>query len=695
MKDYSASQIRNIAIVGHGGDGKTMLTEAMLFNAGAIDRIGKVEDGSTVCDYDPEEIKRQISISAAVAPFEYSGYKVNVIDAPGFFDFVGEMVQAMHVADGAVIVVSAVSGLVVGAEKAWSNCAVKKMPRMFVVNQMDRENADYMKVVSQLQAKYGTAIAPIQIPIMEGQNFKGYVDIISMKAKMFDGKGFKDAEVPSALQSDAEGFRETVIEAAAESDDALMEKFFEGTELTEDEINKGLRLGVCSGKIVPVCCSAAAPNLNVNTLMDKIINYMPSPADIPAKEGKNTKTGNTETRECDESKPFSAQVFKTVADQFVGKLSLFKIYSGKLTSDMTMYNTQAEKSEKVGTIYLMRGKKQINVDKLSAGDIGAVAKLQYTTTGDTLCDAANPIEFDGLDFPQTCISLAVSAKKEGDEDKVFAGLHRLEEEDPTFKVEKNAETGDTLLSGMGEMHIEVVCQKLKNKFGVEAALEAPRVAYRETIRKMAEAEGKHKKQSGGAGQFGVVQMRFEPIMDGSSDYEFVNAIVGGVVPREYIPAVEKGLKEAMQRGVLAGYPMVGIKATLYDGKYHPVDSKEVAFKSAARLAYKAACAAANPVLLEPIGKAEVNVPDEYMGDIIGDMNRRRGRILGMNPQDDGSQQVVAEVPMSEMVKYATDLRSMTQSRGTFRIQFERYEELPGQLAAKVIEHAKKEADEDE
>lgn len=693
MKVYDAAHIKNIAVVGHGGDGKTTLVEAMLFNAGAIERRGKVEDGNTVTDYDPEEAKRNISLTTAMAPIEWKGSKINFIDAPGFFDFVGETTQAYYLADSALILVSALSGVGVGAEKAYKFCKKAGKPMAFLVNQMDKENANFNEVLDDLKAKFGQAITPLQIPIMKGASFAGYVDVVEQKAYEFGAKpaDLKPVDIPGDLEGMVEELREGMIENAAANDDALMEKFFEGEELSKEDILKGLAEGILQTDVLPVFCASASENIGVVALVDALDAYMPTADKANARKGIDANEDKVEI-ECGGG-AFAAQVLKTIADPFVGKISIFKVYRGELTADTAVYNVNAGKAEKFGNIAIMRGKKLINVDKLCAGDIGALAKLQYTTTGDSLCAASDKITFEAIEFGEPCISLAVTAKKQGDEEKVFAGLHRLEEEDPTFIVSKNAETGDTLVSGMGEMHIEVICQKLKNKFGVEAALSDPKVAYRETIRKMAEAEGKHKKQSGGAGQFGVVQMRFEPIMDGTTDFEFVNAIVGGVVPKEFIPAVEKGLRESMQYGVLAGYPMVGVKATLYDGKYHPVDSKEVAFKSAARLSYKAACINANPVILEPIGKVEVLINDEYMGDIIGDLNRRRGRILGMNPCEDG-QQVVAEVPMSEMVKYATDLRSMTQGRGSFHIEFERYEELPAQLAQKVIEQAKKEQEED-
>lgn len=690
MKNYQADSIRNIAVLGHGGEGKTTLTEAMLFNAGLLDRMGKVDDGTTVSDYDTEETKRHISISTSVAPFEWNGSKVNLVDAPGFFDFYGEVYEAMTLADSAIVVCGAVAGPVVGTEKAMAMCKKAKMPRMIVINQMDRENANFDKAIEAIQEKFGVTCVPIQLPIIEKGVYTGYVDLTTMTAKKFDGKGEKEIDIPSALSARAEELHETLVEAAAEGDEELMMTYLDTMELSQEELIRGLNLGIAAGDVTPVCCTSALMNAGVYTLMNNLVNYMPTADKAAARPAVSVKTGEPVEVKLDGK--FAAQVIKTVADPFVGKISIMRVYSGSIDANFAAYNPNAEKSEKSGTVYMMRGKNLITVDKIVAGDIGAMAKLQFTNTGDTLTDPVDAVKFAPIEFPIPCISLAVSAKKQGEEDKVIAGINRLAEEDPTVQIEKNAETGDVLIKGLGEMHIDVVCAKLKNKFKVEATLSDPKIPYRETIRSMAEAEGKHKKQSGGAGQFGVVQMRFEPSPTG--EFEFVNAIVGGVVPKEFIPAVEKGLREAMVKGVLAGYPMVGIKATLYDGKYHPVDSKEVAFKSAARLSYKAACAKASPVLIEPIYRYDVLVPNEYMGDIMGDMSRRRGRLIGTNPTPEGTE-VIAEAPLSEMFKYATDLRSMTQGRGSFRSEFVRYEDVPANVAQKIIENAKKDDEDDE
>ncbi len=695
MKTYSTKQIRNVGMIGHGGEGKTTLTEAMLFTSGAIGRMGSVDAGTATTDYDPEEIKRQISISAALAPIEWSDHKINIIDAPGYFDFEGEVQSTLAVVDAAIIVVGAVSGVTVGAGKAFKLCKEQNLPRAFVINRMDTENANFAKVFGALRDQFGPSVVPLQLPIMNGEKFVGYVDIASREAYEFDPKQNKKVAIPADLVDYVEEYHSILVETAAESSEELMEKFFEGENFTIDELTVGIRTGILTASLTPVFCTAASTQLGVTRLMDSIVRFFPAPDEAAAKEGTNPKDDSPVKRTFSVDEPFSAQVFKTLADAFVGKISLFKVYSGKITADTQVYNPTSEKNEKNSGVLYMVGKKTYSIDEIVAGDIGAVAKLQYTATGDTLCDPQNQVEYPRIEFVPPSISMAVTAKKRGEEDKVFGGLYKLLEEDGTFKVEKSVETGDMLLSGVGEMHIDVICAKLKNKFNVEAELQDPKIPYRETIKKSAKAQGRHKKQSGGHGQFGDVWVEFEPILDGSSEFEFVDKIVGGVVPRNFIPAVEKGLREAVNKGVLAGYPMINIRCTLYDGSYHAVDSNEMAFRTAARLAYKKGCAEAQPTLLEPIYTYKVVVPDDYMGDIIGDMNRRRGRILGMNPLGGGVQEVVAEVPYAEMFKYATDLRSMTQGRGSFSSSFERYDEVPGNIAAKIIEKAKKEGEEEE
>ena len=684
MKDYKTENLRNIGLIGHGSSGKTTIAEAMLYNTGVLDRLGKVDDGTTTLDFDPEEIKRKITITAGFAPCDWKNVRINVIDTPGYFDFVGEVVASLKVCDSAVIVVDAVSGIEVGAEKAWDYVCEDKIPGIFFINKMDRENANFSKVLTQLREVFGNKIIPFELPIGSEANFRGVVDLIEMKAKMNENGKCVDCEIPSDMRDEIKEYREMIVEAVAQTDEVLMEKFFNGEELTEEEMLKGLRAGVIQGDLLPVLCGAAVKNLGIQSLMETIENFMPSPSDIAHFECTNLKTKAHELKAINADDPFSAQIFKTVADPFVGKISLFKVISGTMKSDMEVLNTNKDKKERVSNLFLLRGKKQVHMDKLIAGDIGAVAKLQYSTTGDTLSDINFPVLFDEIKFPTPCIAMGIEPKSKGDEDKIGSGLQRLMEEDPTLIVEKNTETHQTLIYGLGEQHLEIVCKKLLNKFGIDVLLKEPIIPYRETIKKRSKAEGKHKKQSGGHGQYGHVWIEYEPIEDRSKDFHFVDKIVGGVVPRQYIPAVEKGLQECMVEGVLAGYPVVNIRCTLVDGSFHPVDSAEMPFKIAAALSFRKGMADAGPILLEPINHIEVMVPDNYMGDIIGDLNKKRGRILGME-KEGKLQKVTAEAPLSELAKYATDLRSMTQARGSFSMRFERYEEVPALAAQKVID----------
>ena len=693
MAEFQTNSIRNLALVGHGGEGKTTLTEAMLFAAGHVDRQGRVEDGTAAMDYDPEETKRHISIGTALAPIEWNKHKINVVDVPGYFDFVGEMCGALRVVKTAGIVAGAVSGLTVGAEKAWAQAEKNGVCRMVIVSRMDTENANYNKVVEQFRDKFGTSVVPLMLPIGEGASFKGVVNVLENKAWEGAGKTLKEVPVPANMADDIQSALEAITEAAAGADDDLMMKYLEGEELTHEEILQGFHAGMINGAIVPVVPVSSTTGIGVAKLLDTFVTYLPSPEGAEMK-GVNTKTDAEVSVKCEADAPFSAFVFKTVADPFVGKLSLVRVCSGKLTAATALYNANAEKNEKAGGLFTMRGKKQTAATTLYAGDLGALSKLQYTNSGDTLCDAANPVKFAPINYPVPCIAKAISAAKQGEEDKIFSGLTRLQEEDPSIKVEKNVETTETLVSGQGELHLDVIRNKLASKFGAQANLNDPKIPYRETIRKTVSCQGRHKKQSGGHGQFGDVWIEFGPIGDTNVDFEFVDAVVGGAVPRNFIPSVEKGLRENIVKGVLAGYPMVGLRAKLYDGSYHPVDSSEMAFKTAARIAYKKGCMDASPVLLEPVMHVEVLVPDEYMGDVMGDMNKRRGRIMGMN-QVDGLQQLVAEAPQAEMFKYATDLRSMTQARGSFSMSFERYEEVPANVAQKIIESSKVEDDDEE
>ncbi|WP_032122933.1 elongation factor G [Clostridium amazonitimonense] len=688
MKEYKTKNLRNVGIIGHSGSGKTTLAEALLYYTKTTDRMGKIEEGNTVSDFDAEEKKRAISISASVLPFEWENVKVNLVDLPGYFDFVGESIQGMRSVDVAMIVLSGRSGIQVGTEKAWNYVNKIKLPRTFFINKLDRENSNFEKVLASLKEKFGISVVPIQYPIGSEENFKGVINVISRRARIFNPKTkeMEISEIPEDLVDKIDECKQMIMEAVAETDEVLLDKYFSEGLLSDEEIYKGLIQGCSDGEIAPVMCGSALLNIGMSTLLEDMIECFPSPEYAIPQKATDIKENKEIFIKLNEKDPFSAMVFKTVADPFVGKLSLFRVITGKVQSDITVWNSNKEKSEKLGTLYFMRGKNQIPAKEIIAGDIGAVSKLQFTNTGDTLCDPSRKIIYDKFNFPEPVISMAVLPKSKGDEDKISSGLTKLLEEDPTFRVERDFENAETIVSGVGETHLEVIASKLKNKFGSEVTLREPKVAYRETIKGKADVQGKHKKQSGGHGQYGDVKIKFEPSHEGE-ELQFVDKVVGGVVPRNFIPAVEKGLRECMSKGVLAGYPVIALKATLYDGSYHPVDSSEMAFKIAASLAYKKGLEQANPVILEPIMYAEITVPDEYMGDVIGDINKKRGKVLGMEPED-GLQKIIAEVPQSEMFRYATDLRSITQARGNFRMKFERYEEVPASEVERIIEKAK-------
>lgn len=687
MKLYDTANIKNFCLLGHGNSGKTSLAEAMLYTAGNTDRLGRTADGNTVMDFDPEEIKRKFSISTALAACEWHGVKFNILDTPGYFDFVGEVQEAVRVSDAAVIVLSGKSGVSVGTEKAWKYCEDKKLPRLIFINKVDDERVNYQGVMQQLKEKFGKRIAPFQLPIREGEKITGFVNIVEREARKFDGNRTVTAEMPSEVGDELEELRNMICEAVAETSEELMEKYFSGEEFTLPEMYSALRAGVAAGDIVPVLCGSAYHKLGISSLMNAIDAYFPAPDSGDEFIVATKKDGTPSRIKVDVSDPMSALVFKTVADPYVGKLSYFKVYSGVMTPDTTVYNMNKDINEKIGKIYVVNGKKQVEVSRLNAGDIGAVAKLTKTATGDTLSGLNHPLELEGIDFVKPNMSLAVIPKVKGDEDKITQGLTKLMEEDKTFKLETNKETRQQILKGLGDQHIEVIVSKLKNKFGVDVSFEPPKVPYREAIRKHVKAEGKHKKQSGGHGQYGHVWIEFEPGDDG---LVFEEKVFGGSVPKGYFPAVEKGLLESMQHGVLAGYPMVGLKATLVDGSYHDVDSSEMAFKIAANLAYKAGMVQASPVILEPIGHLKVTVPDSYTGDIIGDINKRRGQMLGMNPVGDGMTEIEGEVPVAEMYSYSSDLRSMTQARGDFEFEFDRYQEAPSNIAEKIVAASKAE-----
>ena len=688
---YPIEKIRNVCLLGHGGDGKTSLLESLLYRTGGTDRLGKVADGTTVSDYDPEEIKRQISIQASLAPVEYEGHVLNFIDTPGFFDFDGEVAQAMRVADCGVIVVTAKSGCAVGTEKAFKRLSKAGLPRFFYISKIDEENADYEKAYNSLRDAFGISVTPFIIPLIEGGKPTGVINLVNKKAFKAEGNKTVEVPVPAEQESQIEELRAALIESVAETSEALMEKFFEGEEFTKEELVEGLRTGIHDGTLAPVVCGSAFTGVGTMQLLYTLVNFAPNPAEVRTEKGTDADGNAVELKYDPNGKPV-AFVFKTVADQY-GRFSYFKVISGKVTADMVLQNTNTETQEKMGHIYIVKGKKNIEVKEIGCGDIGAVSKLNNTRTGDTLCDPSLNIRLDGIQYAEPCYSQAVSAKTKGGEEKIAAGLTRLKDEDPTFTIVTNAETKQMVISGAGDIHIDVLCSKLKSKFGVEVELSDPKVAYRETIRKKVTLiEGNHKKQSGGHGQYGNVKMNFEPIE--GDGFEFAEEVFGGSVPKNFFPAVEKGIREAMEHGVLAGFPMVGLKATLVDGKYHPVDSNELSFKMAARLAYKAGIPQANPVILEPVGSLKVYIPDSYMGDIIGDLNKRRGRVMGMNPAEDGLQLVEAEVPMSEVADYAITLRSMTQGRGSFSVKFERYEPVPAEVQEKIIADAKFEDDDE-
>ena len=673
---YASKDIRNIALLGHGGNGKTSLAESILFLTGATDRLGSSAAGNSVSDYDPEEIRRQISISASTMCTEYQKTKINIIDTPGYFDFAGEVAQALRVADIGIICVSAKDGLNVGAEKAWKALSDAGLPRAIYISKVDEEHADFYKAFEQLREKFGPSLSPMSAPIMSGTKVTGLVDILARKAYKYEGKNRSEIPMPADMADRVEEMYSEIAENAAGTSEELMDKYLETMELSAEEIYGALGTGIADCEITPVFCGSAATGLGTVVLLDAVKNFFP----YPREGGKLV----------DAAGPAKAIVYKTISDQF-GKFSLFKVISGKVTPDMTLVNARSGAQEKLGHIYYMQGKKTVEVQEIGCGDIGAVSKLSDTKTGDTLCDGKAVEAAPGIEYAVPCYSMAIAPKTKGQEDKVAQGLARLGEEDRSFTITNNAETKQMVIAGAGDIHLDVLCSKLKNKFGVEVELSPARVPYREKIRKPLKAHGRHKKQSGGHGQFGDVWIEFEP-QDEQEDMIFAENVFGGSVPKNFFPAVEKGLRECCTKGVLAGYPMVFLKATLYDGSYHPVDSSEMAFKTAAGLAYKE-LVNASPVILEPIGLLKVTIPDANMGDIMSDISsKRRGTVMGMNAEG-GMQTVEAEVPMAEMSSYAIDLRSMTQGRGSFTLEFSRYSEAPAAVQQKIIDEAKANADE--
>ena len=683
---YSVNAIRNVCLLGHSGSGKTALAESLLYITGAIDRMGKNADGNTVCDYDPEEIRRNISISAALAPLEYKNTKINILDTPGAFDFSGATMEALRAADAAILVISAKDGITVGFEKAWAYCEERNMPRFVYISKVDEDNSDYNATFEALREKYGNKIAPVVVPIWDGnKKITGIIDVLNKRAYEMQKLKRVEIAVPADKEAVIEEFNDALKEAVAETDEALMDRFFEGDDFTYREMLDGMHTGVKELSLYPVLCGSAVTCLGALMLMDHIIELLPNP--VQGNYHKATSAdGKVEEFVVSPGGVPSAFVFKTVSDQY-GKYSYVKVLSGEITSDTTLVNARTGETEKLGRLYAMCGKKNTEVKVLSCGDIGAIGKMDKVKTGDTLCDPRKVVSLKQIPYAAPCYSQAIAPKVKGQEDKVGTGLNRLNEEDPSFTLVNNAETHQLVLSGAGDQHLDVLVAKLKSRFGVDAVLSPAKIAYREKIKKTVQAHGRHKKQTGGSGQFGDVWVRFEP-QEEQDDLIFDVEVVGGAVPKNFNPAVEKGIQEAILTGPLAGYPMVGLKAVLYDGSYHPVDSNEMAFKLAAILAYKEAMKTAMPTLLEPVGALAVTIPDSYMGDVIGDLNKRRGRVMGMNPDNKGNTVVEAEVPMGEMASYAIDLRAMTQARGTFTLTFERYEEVPKGNQAKIIEEAK-------
>ena len=672
--------IRNVAVIGHSGEGKTSVCEAILFNARATDRLGKVTEGNTVTDYDEQEIARKMSISLSVAYVMWDNVKINLLDVPGFYDFEGELSEALRAAGGALIVTGASGTLTVGAEKAIDTCLKNKIPMVIFINGMDKENADYAGTVAALKEKYAAKIAPIQIPLMEGNKMIGYINALKDAAYQFTGTGLKDIPIPDDMRGTLADMQASLTETAAENDEQLLDKYFGEGALTRDEVILGIRKGIYNVNTIPVMAGSALQNRGIINLIEEIVKYMPNAVERREILAQSEDGEELIPISCKAMAPFAAQVFKTTVDPFVGKLNIMKVFRGILKAGSTVYNANTGKTERISQIYLLKGKKQEPTAELGAGDIGAVSKLANTNTGDTLCDESAKVKFDPIHFPRPVLSMAIYAEKKGEEDKIFQGLNRLSEEDRSFTVTKNPETGEMILNGQGETQLDVINKKLKAKFNVSAVLKTPKIAYRETIRKTVEAEGKHKKQSGGHGQYGHCKVRFEPC---EGTFEFAEEVVGGSVPKQYIPAVEKGLAECLPHGVLAGYPVTGLRAVLYDGSYHDVDSSEMAFKLAAALAFKEGLKNAHPVLLEPIMKLKIGIPEAYLGDIMGDMNKRRGRILGIDLVDN-MQVVNAEAPQAELQQYATDLRSMTQGRGKFVMELARYEEVPPAESEKIV-----------
>ena len=681
MKVYDAASIRNVTLAGHSGSGKTQLAAALLFDAGMVNRFGRVDDGTTVTDFDEEEISRKHTLAASLAFAEWTRHKINLVDTPGFGNFLSDTLAAMRVSDAALVVVDAVSGVEVQTEKVWEAAGEYGLPRLVVVNRLDRERASLARTLDSLTTAFGRMVVPVQMPIGEEKAFRGVVDLVGMKAYVFatDGSGtMKEEAVPAAMADEAQAARDALIEMVAEADDSLIEKFFEAGTLTQEELVKGLRTAVLGGKVFPLFCTSSILNVGIQPLLDAVIAYVPAPSERPM---KGTRGGQAVEVLAADGGPYAAFVWKTVADPFAGRISMFRVMSGSLEADTTVYNLTREAQERLGHLALLQGKTQTDVPEIKAGDMGAVAKLKETVTNDTLAEKGG-VAFSPMTFPEPVLSYAIEPKSRGDEDKISSSLQRLQEEDPTIRSSRDAQTKELLLSGQGQLHIEVTVAKLKRRFGVEVNLKPPKIPYRETIKSATEAHGRHKKQTGGHGQFGDCSIRMEPLPRGG-DFEFVDDIFGGAIPQTFRPAVEKGIQDTRMRGYLAGYPVVDFKVTLIDGKYHDVDSNELSFKMAGRLAFKDAMTRCNPTILEPIMNVEVYAPSDFAGDLMGDLNGRRGRIAGMDTRG-GMTVIKAQVPMSEMLTYEQQLTSATGGRGTYHMEYSHYEEVPSHIQARII-----------
>ncbi|MBF0329866.1 MAG: elongation factor G [Nitrospirae bacterium] len=691
MSRIETEKIRNVAVIAHSGAGKTSLTEAMLFVSGAIDRMGSIEGGNTTTDHEPEEIARNISVTSAMAHCDWKNTRLNLIDTPGFINFIEDTRGCLKVSDGAVVIVSAISGVKAETEKIWKYACEFEVPRIVFINKLDKESANFAMAIDELEKSFEAEGIPLFIPIGEGDKFKGVVDLIAMKAFIKDGGAFKEGEIPADIKASAEEYRKKLVEKVAEADDALLEKYLEGTELSSDEIIKGVHEASLTRRFIPVICGAATLNIGTEQLLDSILLCLPSPMEmsrISPIRGKNPKDGKESERKPADSEPLTAYVFKTVADPFAGKMSIFRVYSGVLKADSTVLNATTGSKERVGQVFYLLGKKHVPVQSVGPGEIAAVVKLKDTNVGDTLCEEHHPFIIEKVKFAEPLISYAMAPKSKGDEEKVSTGLHRILEEDPTLRFTRDEESREMILSGMGQVHLEVSLEKLKRKFGVEVVMKTPKIPYRETIKASTKVQGRYKKQSGGRGQFGDCWIEIEPLPRGGG-YQFVDKIVGGVIPQQYRPAVEKGIVDTMHEGILAGYQIVDMKVTLYDGSYHSVDSSEMAFKIAGSMALKKAFMEAKPALLEPIMKVEIVVPEDTLGTVIGDLNSRRGKVQGVDAQAGSNQKILAVVPMSEMLTYANQLQSITSGRGLYSMEFSHYEETPGHISQKIIAERQK------